>query len=113
MLAKIRACLEPGRPGRPGRVPPGRRHRQADPVEHRMSVEQVLKEWSPAGFELVETDRDAAFAASLPLHHPPRRAGIPLICPQIPYVKVAALSGRRCVRRFPRGVSLSRWRPLP
>ena len=55
MLAKIRACLKPG-----GRVALVEYRLEGDtakqiPVAHRMSVEQVLKEWSPAGFELVET----------------------------------------------------------
>jgi ubiquinone/menaquinone biosynthesis C-methylase UbiE len=54
MLERIRAALAPG-----GRVAlaeyrlegTSARHIRLD---HRMSVEQVLKEWEPAGFELVE-----------------------------------------------------------
>ncbi|MBI2434146.1 MAG: methyltransferase domain-containing protein [Candidatus Hydrogenedentes bacterium] len=54
MLAKIRDCLKPA-----GKVAlieyrlvgETAKHIRA---EHRMSVSQVLKEWSPAGFELVE-----------------------------------------------------------
>jgi ubiquinone/menaquinone biosynthesis C-methylase UbiE len=55
MLAKIRACLKPG-----GRVALVEYRLEGDTakhisIEHRMSVEQVLKEWNPAGFELMET----------------------------------------------------------
>lgn len=58
MLAKIRECLAPD-----GRVALLEYRAEQDPAtipfpipaDHKMSVEQVKKEWLPAGFELVET----------------------------------------------------------
>lgn len=54
MLAKIRESLKPN--GRVALVEYRLEGDSADYVrrEHRMSVEQVLAEWLPAGFELVE-----------------------------------------------------------
>ena len=54
MLAKIRDALKPG--GRVALVEYRAEDHSADHISppHRMSVEQVLKEWTPAGFELVE-----------------------------------------------------------
>lgn len=55
MLAKIREALKPG--GRIALV----EYRAEDPSvapdippPHRMSIEQILREWEPAGFEMVE-----------------------------------------------------------
>lgn len=55
MLAKIREALRPG-----GRVALVEYRAEGDTAahihkDHKMSVEQVLAEWTPAGFELVET----------------------------------------------------------
>ncbi len=54
MLAKIRLSLTPG--GRVALVEYRKEGESAAHIhpEHRMSVEQVLAEWLPAGFELVE-----------------------------------------------------------
>jgi ubiquinone/menaquinone biosynthesis C-methylase UbiE len=54
MLARLRQALAPG--GRVGLVEYRLEGRTAEHIrrEHRMSVEQVLAEWLPAGFELVE-----------------------------------------------------------
>jgi ubiquinone/menaquinone biosynthesis C-methylase UbiE len=63
MLAKIREALAPG-----GRVALAEYRLEGDTArhirrDHRMSVEQVLAEWEPAGFELLELDQ------SLPTQH--------------------------------------------
>lgn len=55
MLAKIREALKPG-----GRVALVEYRAEGDTAahihpDHKMTVEQVLAEWRPAGFELVET----------------------------------------------------------
>jgi len=63
MLAKMREALAPG--GRIALVEfrlEGDTARQIK-IEHRMSVEQVLAEWEPAGFELVELWQE------LPMQH--------------------------------------------
>ena len=54
MLAKIREALKPG--GRVALVEYRAEDHSADHISppHRMSVEQVLKEWTPAGFDLVQ-----------------------------------------------------------
>jgi ubiquinone/menaquinone biosynthesis C-methylase UbiE len=54
MLAKIREALRPG--GHVALVEYRAEDHSADHLSppHRMSVEQVLREWTPAGFELVE-----------------------------------------------------------
>jgi ubiquinone/menaquinone biosynthesis C-methylase UbiE len=54
MLAKIRQALKPG-----GRIALVEYRAEDDSAQHiaplhRMSVDQILKEWRPAGFELVE-----------------------------------------------------------
>jgi predicted methyltransferase len=53
MLAKIREALKPG--GRIALVEYRAEDNSAKHISpaHRMSVEQVLKEWNPAGFELI------------------------------------------------------------
>jgi ubiquinone/menaquinone biosynthesis C-methylase UbiE len=63
MLAAIRRSLAPG-----GRVALLEFRKEGDSAakihpDHRMSVEQVLAEWTPAGFELVERRED------LPMQH--------------------------------------------
>jgi SAM-dependent methyltransferase len=63
MLAKIHEALAPG-----GRVALAEYRLEGDTarhirLDHRMSVEQVLAEWEPAGFELIELDE------SLPIQH--------------------------------------------
>lgn len=54
MLAKIREALKPD--GRVALVEYRAEDHTADHISppHRMSVDQVLKEWTPAGFELVQ-----------------------------------------------------------
>jgi predicted methyltransferase len=54
MLAKIRRALKPG--GRVALVEYRAEDKSASDISppHRMSVEQVLREWTPAGFELVQ-----------------------------------------------------------
>jgi predicted methyltransferase len=54
MLAKIREALKPG--GRVALVEYRAEDHTADHIStpHRMSVDQVLKEWTPAGFELTQ-----------------------------------------------------------
>jgi len=54
MLAKIREALRPG--GHVALVEYRAEDHSADHISppHRMSVEQVLREWTPAGFDLVE-----------------------------------------------------------
>jgi uncharacterized protein (TIGR01244 family) len=57
MLAKIRAALAPG-----GKVALLEYRKEQDPatisfpipIDHKMSVQEVLSEWTPAGFDLVE-----------------------------------------------------------
>ncbi len=57
MLAKIRQCLKPG-----GKVALLEYRKEQDPatisfpipMDHKMSVAEVLAEWTPAGFQLVE-----------------------------------------------------------
>jgi SAM-dependent methyltransferase len=63
MLAAIRASLAPG--GRVALVEFRQEGETAAKIhpEHRMTVEQVLAEWPPAGFELVERRED------LPMQH--------------------------------------------
>lgn len=57
MLAKIRRCLKPG-----GKVALLEYRKEQDPatiafpipMDHKMSVGEVLSEWTPAGFQLIE-----------------------------------------------------------
>ncbi len=57
MLAKIRASLAPG-----GKVALLEYRKEQDPatisfpipIDHKMSVDEVMREWTPAGFELVD-----------------------------------------------------------
>ena len=102
MLAKIRESPEAQRPGGPGRVPGRRGH--APPTStphHRMSVEQVLAEWVPAGFLLVET-LEALPPSTFHLLRPPGRAGclgLSTRRPGTPHVRVPCWPERPAVDR--------------